>query len=173
MEKKDQLVQQVNKFIKKASEDSLEVLEAVLQGSLAYENGTAKTYINGMLDYKGELLSETRYEATMSVNPFVFNPLQITHGGILATFADTAMGTHVALKLPEDQASVTAELGIHYLKPAVGKTLRAVSDIIQRGRRLWVMECKIYNDEEKVVCSATGSFFVVPRPQTEATSPKA
>ena len=102
----------------------------------------------------------------MKVNPFVLNPLQITHGGILATFADSAMGTHVALKLPEDKASVTAELGIHYLKPAVGSTLRAVSDIIQKGRRLWVMECKIYNDEQKVVCSATGSFFVVPLPQT-------
>jgi uncharacterized protein (TIGR00369 family) len=164
MEKRDQLALALNDFLKDASEDSLDVLASMLAGSKAFETKTAKTYINGMLDYKGEILSETRYEATMKVSPLVLNPLQITHGGILATFADTAMGTHVALKLPEDKASVTAELGIHYLKPAIGSTLRVVSDIIQMGRRLWVMECKIYNDEQKVVCSATGSFFVVPRP---------
>jgi uncharacterized protein (TIGR00369 family) len=165
MEKRHQLAIALNEFLNEASEESLDVLAAALEGSKAFETKTAKTYINGMLDYKGEIVSETRYEAKMKVTPLVLNPLQITHGGILATFADTAMGTHVALKLPEDKASVTAELGIHYLKPAIGTTLLAVSDIIQMGRRLWVMECKIYNEEQKIVCSATGSFFVVPRPQ--------
>lgn len=150
-------------FIDQASEDSIKVLTACLDGAIQMEQGGAKTYINGVLNYQSRLLEEGGYEARITLNPFSLNVLNITHGGILATFADTAMGTYVAHLLPEGQASVTSEMSVHFIAPAKGEQLIAKTKIVHRGNRLWVMACDVFDDQDTLVATSTGSFFVIKR----------
>lgn len=151
--------------LNKADQDDETVLTALLEGMQQKQQGVSRTYINGTLNYKGEMAGEKTYKAEISLNPFVNNPLQIVHGGITATFADTAMGTLVNKVLDDDHTSVTSELKINYLKPATGEKLFCKAEVVHQGKSLCFVTATLMTDLGKTVAFASGSFFVVPIPE--------
>lgn len=153
------------KVVEESDPEDLDVLRQLLDGMRAKQTQQSRTYINGVLEYKGQLLDNKTYEAEMKLQPFIMNPLNILHGGITATFADTAMGTLVNDILDDDMTSVTSEIKINYLKPAIGEKLRCHAKVVHKGKNICFVTAEILSDHEKVVAYASGSFFIIPVPK--------
>ena len=86
--------------------------------------------------------------------------MKATHGGVYATILDTA-GWFTAAGARDEIGIVTSELSIHYLKPAVGTSLRAVGQIIKSGKRQDIVEMHVYDEQEQLVGHAVGTFVVI------------
>ena len=84
----------------------------------------------------------------------------VSHGGVLAAFADTIAGLAAYTKTPLEKDVLTAEMKISFMRAAWGTTLRAKGYSIKSGRKIHFCECEIYCDE-KLVAKASGTFCVV------------
>ena len=84
----------------------------------------------------------------------------VSHGGVLAAFADTIAGFAAYTNTPLEKDVLTAEMKISFLRAAWGKSLRAKGYSIKSGRKVHFCECEIYCDE-KLVAKASGTFCVV------------
>ncbi len=82
------------------------------------------------------------------------------HGGILATVADMAMAVAVNTLVAENEFTVTAELKINYLRPAIGNELEAIGKVIKRGRTLTHCQCEVFDENEKQVCFVVATFYM-------------
>lgn len=63
------------------------------------------------------------------------------HGGVLSYAADNTLTFAAATAL--GPAIVTGGFSIQYLRPAVGRTLRARAEVVQAGRRQAVCRCDL------------------------------
>lgn len=70
------------------------------------------------------------------------------HGGVLAAMLDIAMLQALFPMLaPGDRPAGTADLGITYLRPAVGEAVWAEATVIRKGRQLAMVEVSIVDRE--------------------------
>lgn len=99
-------------------------------------------------------LNYAKVEAKLTANSF--NGNKIAHGGLIYSLADDAMGT-AALSTGRNVCTVNAQ--IDYLRPGIGKKLIAEAESVKVGKTLGVYKCKIYNDEDKLVATATGTYY--------------
>lgn len=73
------------------------------------------------------------------------------HGGVLAAMVDIAMLQALFAGLePDDQPAGTADLNITYLRPALGKRIYAVAEVLKKGRQLAVVEVSIFDEQERL-----------------------
>ena len=118
-------------------------------------------------DDKGRAVVELPY------NPELDHALGAVHGGVYATMLDiagwfTAAGARTAARARTAAARsepcwlVTSELSVHFLKPAVCTSLRAVGRVIKSGKRQDVAEMRLYDGEGRLVGHAVGTFVVLP-----------
>ena len=85
----------------------------------------------------------------------------ITHGGLLLTIADSAIGDAVALAYNDEVGLVTVSLTSEFFKPAnIGDWLVARATVQKQGRRMAFADCFLYVDEQKIF-RASGVFAVV------------
>lgn len=82
------------------------------------------------------------------------------HGGILATVLDASMAAAVNSLLPEQEFTVTTEMKVNYLSPATGQLLIAKARVIKRGRSLSLCQAELMDDQGKMLCYATATFFI-------------
>lgn len=83
----------------------------------------------------------------------------ISHGGALASLADTAMG---AVCATFDKKVVTLSMNINYLKPAPAEeVVRAVAHAVHNGRTTVVAEAELLNKDGILLAKTSGTFFVV------------
>lgn len=162
---KEKLMSLFENVLNSANDEEQQVLHDLLTGVSKKQNNETRTYINGVLNYKGERTGDKNYRAEITLQPFANNPLQILHGGITATFADTAMGTLVNHVLDENHTSVTSEIKVNYLKPAVGEKLICEAEVVHRGKNICFISASLKSDEGVIVAFATGSFFIIPVPE--------
>lgn len=88
----------------------------------------------------------------------------ITHGGMLATLADGALGINVALARGRRGAQVTVSLSVDFLSGArVGDWLEAHTVITRLGKRLAYASCDLRVGERQVLRSSA-VFSLVDRP---------
>ena len=80
------------------------------------------------------------------------NPWGIINGGLIYTMCDTAAGV-------ASGGGVTLSGSIHYLKAAKGKVLRAVANVIRRGKTICYVECDVYNSKNEVIAKSSFDFF--------------
>lgn len=94
--------------------------------------------------------------------PFSMNHITVgdmVHGGVIATLIDVA-GAAAAFSdvdLEVVKGGATGSLSIQYLAPAKSATLRAVSDVVRRGKRQVVTEISVFaeaHDEAVLVAKA-------------------
>ncbi|WLD95036.1 PaaI family thioesterase [Alkalihalobacillus sp. AL-G] len=164
METKKSLCSDIQKLIEVSTDEEIRVLKQVVTGLLEKRSGEYRTYIMSFLQ------SKTKYEGgdlvmTIPVHPILNNSVDIVHGGLTATLADTAMGTLVSENLRENQVPVTSEMKINYTAPGIGDHITCRASILHLGTKTAVTEAKIYNDIGTLVAVATGSFFIIERPQ--------
>ena len=81
------------------------------------------------------------------------------HGGLLAAFMDAVVGV-AALSKMTDQGKVvsTVEMKLNFIHPALlGDQLLGKGKVIKSGKRILVVDGKIYNQDDKLiaVCLAT------------------
>ena len=62
--------------------------------------------------------------------------------------------------LSEGFTSVTMEIKINYLKPASGKHLRALGNVIRQGKKTSFVKIELY-DADNLVAFATGTYAVL------------
>ncbi|MCP4535687.1 MAG: PaaI family thioesterase [Chloroflexi bacterium] len=109
-------------------------------------------------DDQGRAIVELPY------NPNLDHALKATHGGVYATMLDTAGWFTSAGSREGNQGElgvVTSELSIHFLKPAVRTSLRAVGQIIKSGKRQDIVEMHVYDEQDQLVGHAMGTFVVI------------
>ena len=88
--------------------------------------------------------------------------LGIVHGGVVATLLDSVMGMSAGRLAPADHYVVTAQLNVHFIRPArEGETLIASSRVRHSGRRTAVAEGEIKTDSGALVATGSATFVYV------------
>jgi uncharacterized protein (TIGR00369 family) len=104
-------------------------------------------------------LSEGEATLSMQVAKEHLNVQKKAHGGVLASLADLSMGIAC---LTYDKKAVTSELHISYIAAAdEGSIVRAVSKVIHNGKTLMRTTCSIFDEKERLLVSASATFFVL------------
>lgn len=86
------------------------------------------------------------------------NPHGTVHGGAIATMVDVAMGAAVLREDTGDEAPVTIEMKVTYLRPAHPGRLRAEATIRRRGKHIVVAEVDVLDPGGEAVAHGIGTF---------------
>ncbi len=91
------------------------------------------------------------------------------HGGVISALADTAGGAAVWSALDEELARVsTIDLRIDYLRPGRPETLVAEANVVRAGRRVGVVDIRLFHPSAPAEPIATGKGVynvVIPKPR--------
>lgn len=85
----------------------------------------------------------------------------IVHGGAIATLADEALASVAFTAAEEDETTVTADLKVDFLRPAIPGRLVARATLRHRTRRLAFCEATIEQDGGPIVAEARGVIAYV------------
>jgi len=85
--------------------------------------------------------------------PFSMNNITVgdmVHGGVIATLIDVAgaAAAFSAVDLEAVKGGATGSLSIQYLAPAKSAALRAVADVVRRGKRQVVTEVSVFAESQ-------------------------
>ena len=89
------------------------------------------------------------------------NPMGTIHGGVLCDVADAAMGMAYASTLGEGESFTTLELKTSFLRPVWHATLTAVGEVVQRGRTVGLVECRVTDERGRLVAHATSTCLTL------------
>jgi len=78
----------------------------------------------------------------------------IVHGGAIATLADEALASVAFTAAEEGETTVTADLKVDFLRPAVPGRLLARASVRHRTRRLAFCEATVEQEGGKIVAEA-------------------
>ena len=89
------------------------------------------------------------------------NPMGTLHGGVLCDIADEAMGWALISTLEEEESFTTLELKINYLRPVWDAKLSAHGRVVNRSRRVALVECEVRDEQERLIARATSTCMVL------------
>ena len=89
------------------------------------------------------------------------NPMGTIHGGILCDLADAAMGMAFFSTLEEGDSFTTLELKMNYLRPFWTGKLVAHGSVISRGKSVGLTECRVVDDQERLIAHATSTCMTL------------
>jgi uncharacterized protein (TIGR00369 family) len=110
-----------------------------------------------LLGVKLEKMSDGEGIVSLSIEDKHLNTWGTVHGGALLTLADAAMAIAARAGDPDDRSVVTIELKNMFMLTPTG-TIRVVGSIVQRSVTMAFCEAKVYDENNKVCCLATGTF---------------
>lgn len=118
-------------------------------------------YIEELMNFQSLGFNEEKgvYVHRMLITDELKNRYKILHGGMTATFIDTAMGSTVFQEVGEDARAVTLDLTVNFLAPGVDGWLTAETNVIKQGKTIIVMETKVTDEREKLIATASSTFF--------------
>lgn len=90
----------------------------------------------------------------------MFNPNGILHGGVIFSMADTGMGAALHVALDAGRHCATIEIKIVYLRPVRRGRLVCDTTLVQKGKRIAVLESEVKNGD-KLVAKALGTFAII------------
>lgn len=94
-------------------------------------------------------------EATMPVDERTCQIFGILHGGASLALAETVAGLGSLLYCQEDEAPAGIQVsGNHVWAAHKGDTVRAVAEIIHKGRNTHIWNINIYNSVDKLISTA-------------------
>ena len=113
-----------------------------------------------LLRIKLEHVEPGMAEVSMPIDPATHTNLYgVSHGGSLASIADTVMGVACASL---GRRVVTLDLNLNYIKAAPANTeVRAIGRVVHNGRQTLVVESDVIGVEGRILAKARGTFFVV------------
>ncbi len=100
--------------------------------------------------------------AEMDINEIHQQQNGFVHGGVTSTLADLAMGFAAYSLVSENHGTVTSDLKIAYLRPAIGDKLIAEGYVIKQGNLLFFCEANIFclNKNDKILVARGYSTMV-------------
>jgi uncharacterized protein (TIGR00369 family) len=103
-------------------------------------------------------VSDGRVEIAFTADEKIHaNPMGTLHGGVLSSIADAAMGLAYGTTLDEGETFTTIELKINFLKPVWNSNLRAMGKVVKRGQTIGLLECDIFDEQNKLVARASST----------------
>jgi acyl-CoA thioesterase len=96
----------------------------------------------------------------LAIRPELLNPHGVLHGGVAFALADTAMGAALSSRLAPGERCTTVEIKIQYLRPVSAGDLVAEALLVNRSRRLGILEARVRDAEGHLVALATGTFAI-------------
>ena len=93
-------------------------------------------------------------EVIMDVQKSHLNVYGITHGGAIASLADTAASLSLIPYLRNTEYAVTQNLDTRYLKPGKKGSLKAIGKLLSRGKHSAVLEVNIFDESGETIAHA-------------------
>jgi len=115
-----------------------------------------------LVGLRRDMVQAGRARLELTLRPEHLNPLGVVHGGVVYTLADTAMGAALTSRLEPDERCLTVEIKINYLTAATDGDLVCEAAVVERSRRLGVLEGRVHDGEGRLVALTTGTFFIIP-----------
>ncbi len=103
-------------------------------------------------------------EASFTVGEEFGNTVGNVQGGFLAAMLDATLGTAIVATLQPGEIAPTVELKISYLRPALIGTIIGRGRILKRGSRVAFLTGELYDAEDRVLATASGTFLLTPAP---------
>lgn len=113
-----------------------------------------------------DVLERDHVELLLPFSPSNVTVGEMVHGGVIATLLDIAGAAASASAADADtmKGGATGNLTVQYLAPANGATLRAVAEVVRRGKRQVVCDVSAYAegpDEGVMVAKALMSWTIL------------
>lgn len=156
------MIDEIMEIMEQGSDEERQIMQLAVQ-AIRQRRERNSAFLSGFLGLKGTFLDEKTYQFIIPVTPFMHNPLGVVHGGILATLIDSTMGSMINRSLPPDRYAVTTELKVNYIRPGKGEKLRSEATILHRGQTLVVCQGSVFDERDKLLAHATGTFMVLKR----------
>jgi uncharacterized protein (TIGR00369 family) len=121
---------------------------------------------------RGTLLEVAVGKATISyqIRKEMTNPLGTIQGGVMAALIDDTMGL-AFYTLFEQNMFTTTNLNVNYLFGAKEDEIIVVkAQVVRIGKKIANVECKVYNENEDIICTATSNLVVTSVKVTETLS---
>lgn len=120
-------------------------------------------FLEGFPDYNGmelEKAEKDRAVVRLHIGEMSKNPLGIVHGGALYTMADCAatVAAHT-----DGRHYVTQGSTMHYLRSPREGTIRAVGEVVHRGRGTCILRTELRDGEETLLALGEFTFFCLDR----------
>jgi len=155
-----ELWDELRRVAEAGTEEERTLLRLTLQ-AIRQKRERGSAYLSGFLGLSGEFVEEGVYQFRLPVTPFMLNRGGSVHGGIIASLADSTIGSLINKSLPEGRRAVTAEMKVNYLRPGKGGELVSRARLIHRGRRLAVGECEIFDGGGRRIALSTATFYIL------------
>ena len=107
-------------------------------------------------NYKVEEVTNEYCKMSVELTENTINPNGTAHGGLIFGLADTTMGV---LARTTGRNIVTINAQIDYLKPGKGNKITCIAEPLKVGKSTAVYRASIYNEEETLISTVTGTFF--------------
>jgi uncharacterized protein (TIGR00369 family) len=95
------------------------------------------------------------------------NPMGTMHGGIVATFVDTAMGCALSSQLGANEGFTTLELKTNFVRaitPATGRIF-AEGTVVHSGGRVATTEARVHDADGTLYAHATSTCLILRGPR--------
>ena len=94
---------------------------------------------------------------------FQCNAIGTVHGGVIASWADTAMGYAIQSKLPVGVSLTTLDIQVRYLRPVRPDDgpVSILGTADQVGRRTGVARAEVVDDQHRLLATATTSCLIL------------
>ncbi|MDU6925499.1 1,4-dihydroxy-2-naphthoyl-CoA hydrolase [Franconibacter helveticus] len=129
---------------------TLEALNAMGQGNMV-----------GLLDIRFTRLGDDELEATMPVDSRTHQPFGLLHGGASVVLAETLGSVAGYLCTEGEQQVVGLEVNANHLRSVRSGRVRGVCRALYAGRRHQVWQIEIYDEQNRLCCSARLTTAVV------------
>jgi uncharacterized protein (TIGR00369 family) len=123
----------------------------------------SKPPIAELIGFNIEDISDGRAVGSLQSGPQHANPMGTLHGGVLCDLADAAMGMAFASTLAQGESFTTMTLSINFFRPVWQTRLRAEARVVNRGKNVGYVECKVTDQDGKQVAQANSTCFVLRR----------
>ena len=97
-------------------------------------------------------------EAVLPVGENILNGRRVVQGGAIMTLADFAFAGAVN---GSGVSAVSLGCTTNFIRPGVGKMLKAVARKVSQGKRTVVYAVEVFNDEEKLTAAMTITGFII------------
>lgn len=113
-----------------------------------------------LLGVRRAAMEDGRASFELTVRPEHMNPHGVVHGAVVYALVDYAMGGALTSRLAPDERCVTLEIKINYLAPATEGRLAAEARVVERTRRIGVLDARVHAAGGRLIALATGTFFI-------------
>jgi uncharacterized protein (TIGR00369 family) len=106
-------------------------------------------------------------ETSFTVGEEFGNTVGNVQGGFLAAMLDATLGTAIVSTLDPGEVAPTVELKVSYLRPAEIGRVVGRGRILKRGSRVAFLTGELYDADDRVLATASGTFLLTPASDTE------